>query len=61
LKGGIMKKRYAKLTQEIGQLEQEIEGVTLRKAEASQRIEEAIAAIETLQTDLKAALVYPFY
>jgi len=56
-----MKKRYAKLTQEIGQLEQEIEGVTLRKAEASQRIEEAIAAIETLQTDLKAALVYPFY
>jgi len=52
-----MKKKFAKLTKEISDLEQETENVMLRKAEASQRIEEATAAIETLQADLKAALI----
>ena len=56
-----MKKRYGKLTEEINKIEQEIESVSIRKSDAEQRIEEATAAIETLQTDLKAALVYPFY
>ena len=52
-----MKKRYGKLTEEINKIEQEIESVSIRKSDAEQRIEEATAAIETLQTDLKAALV----
>jgi len=52
-----MKKKYAKLVREISSLQQEVEDVMLRKAEASQRIDEATAAIETLQADLKAALV----
>jgi len=52
-----MKKRYGKLTEEINKIEQEIESVSIRKSDAEQRIEKATAAIETLQTDLKAALV----
>ena len=52
-----MKKRYGKLTKDIGKLEQEIEGLIIRKAEAEQRVNEAESAIKTLQTGLKAALV----
>jgi len=52
-----MKKKFAKLTKEISEIEQEIEAVTIRKSQAEVRIDEAESAIDAMQSDLKDSLV----
>jgi len=52
-----MKKRFKTIVIEISKLEEEIQSISIRKAEAEQRVNEAEVAIKTLQKDLKGALV----
>lgn len=52
-----MRKNYAKIVEQIGELEQDILSLQARRTEADDRVNQATAAIEGLKTDLQDSLV----